>query len=700
MIIHNKTNQIVEHGVGEAQLMTVNAEGVKRLMGYVSESIAKNPIRYCIQEICSNMIDSVVESGKDPILFPSTITIDNDCVLFTDRGVGISEERIKIFTSFGDSTKRESNEQLGNFGIGAKSPFSVTSSFIVESVHEGTKRVWTIFKDEDERKYTLDYTCPSEEENQTTIKIPINPRNKHKWLDESLSVCKYFKGVWITDQPAFNEAKLVEGTHFYYKQGFVESGLTITLGSIPYILDPRDLGWKDFNLPFAIKFALDEGIYPTISRESIQLDQPTIKKIKARVKESLIELKEYLEKPDESNIVSYYAFLENPRKIFKFNDVTVSIWRSVINEAYDTAGVEWYLPNKYKQNNISYLISFGIFSSVKVIEKWENKVKSNTISLNYNPIVADVPFKGGLKSFLRTKGNYQVINPLDIEEKDVTNAIQYYNITFEEIVDLRNEWLNCCKKLSDYQIEYLEWKKSQPKIVKKNTPSQRKFEGSIKFDTGRFHKHTRDCVFDAGYKTITDIKKEKTLYVYSTEKDELVSNWNLISHLKIVPVILNKKEIPYIQDLSNMIDVKDFRAGKKRNSRKVVTAWWIQKEINKDRTLYEIYNAYLENVPANLTSKILLIKEYLRKYHNGYLNDALAEGLYQDYKERGLLDVGIISEFNALKQKVKYYKGYELMYSRGNKQEAHKLLREIYILRKKTEIQSRLLKQTKICKQA
>jgi len=74
MIIQTKTNQIVEHGVGEAQLMTVNAEGVKRLMGYVSESIAKNPIRYCVQELVSNMIDSVVESGKDPILFPSIIT--------------------------------------------------------------------------------------------------------------------------------------------------------------------------------------------------------------------------------------------------------------------------------------------------------------------------------------------------------------------------------------------------------------------------------------------------------------------------------------------------------------------------------------------------------------------------------------------------------------------------------------------------
>jgi len=255
-------------------------------------------------------------------------------------------------------------------------------------------------------------------------------------------------------------------------------------------------------------------------------------------------MKEYLEKPDESNIVSYYAFLENTRKIFKFNDVTVSIWRSVINETYDTVGVEWFIPNKYKQGNISYLINYGIFSSVKVIEKWENyKVKSNTVSLNYNPIVADVPFKGGLKSFLRTKGNYQVINSLDIEEKDVTNTIKYCNITFEELVGLRNEWLNYCKKLSDYQIEYLEWKKSQPKIVKKNTPSQRKFEGSIKFDTGRFHKHTRDCVFDAGYKTITDIKKEKTLYVYSTEKDELIDNWTLINHLKIVPVIIEGNKI-------------------------------------------------------------------------------------------------------------------------------------------------------------
>ena len=399
---------------------------------------------------------------------------------------------------------------------------------------------------------------------------------------------------------------------------------------------------------------------------------------------------------DDSNIVSYYKSSQEPYRYFKFIDYKVSIWSSDLNGAYSRFNLT--LDDSPKYSNINaYSVVYSLNGTIKVIERWEGKVKSNTLSTEYLPIISDIPLKAGVKSYLKQKGKYQVINVLDIEEKDSFH--NYAILTFEEFFNLRQEWLNCCKKLSDYQEEYLEWKKSQPKIFKKNTVKQRKFEGSIKFDTGRFHKHTRDCVFDAGYKTIADIKKEKTLYVYSADKNELVNNWNLISHLNIVPVVLNTKEIPYIQDLSNMVNVKDFRAGKKRNSRKVVTAWWIQKEISKDRTLSEIYNAYLENIPNNLTNRILLIKEYMRKYFNGYLNDSLAEGLYQDYKEKGLLDVGIISEFNVLKAKVKYYRGYELIYTKTNKQESHKLLREIYILRKKTEMQSRLLKQIKVCKQ-
>lgn len=701
MIIQTKTNQIVEHGAEEAQLMTVNSEGVKRLMGYVSESIAKNPIRYTCQEICSNMIDSVVESGKDPILFPSVITVNSDCVLFTDKGVGIGEERIKIFTSFGDSTKRESNEQLGNFGIGAKSPFSVSSSFIVESVHEGVKRVWTIFKNGDDRKYTLDYSIESTEENQTTVKIPIKYGEKYKWLEEAKKVCKYFKGIWIHGEYTFNNSKLIEGNHFYYKESYAEDNLTIVLGVIPYTIDPVDLGFSEFRFPFAIKFGLDEGIYPTISRESIQLDRSTIAKIKSRIQEALIELRNYLVPIDDSNIVTYYSESEKSLQRFNINGTLIEWNRYALSILYSQSDLELFESSKkkYPQNNLGYLIANGIIKEIKVLEKWESKIRGNYIEYSYLPIILDVPFRGRMKSFLRTKGKYQIITVGELEEKSVSLTLSHCGITFDELINLRNEWIGCCRTLSSYEAEYLEWKKSQPKPVKKSTVKQRKFEGSVKFDTGRFHKHTQDCVFDTGYKTITDIKKEKTLYVYSTDKDELVKNWNLISHLNIVPVILNTKEIPYIQDLSNMVNVKDFRAGKKRNSRKVVTAWWIQKEISKDRTLSEIYNAYLENIPNNLTSKILLIKEYMRKYHNGYLNDSLAEGLYQDYKEKGLLDVGIISEFNSLKEKAKYYKGYELLYVRGNKQDSSKLLREIYILRKKTEIQSRLLKQTKVCKQ-
>src|SRR3546814_6939713 len=47
------------------------------------------------------------------------------------------------------STKDQSNDQIGGWGIGSKSPFSYTDQFVLVSVHDGVRSVYSVFKDED-----------------------------------------------------------------------------------------------------------------------------------------------------------------------------------------------------------------------------------------------------------------------------------------------------------------------------------------------------------------------------------------------------------------------------------------------------------------------------------------------------------------------------------------------------------------------
>jgi sensor histidine kinase regulating citrate/malate metabolism len=65
----------------------------------------------------SNMIDANTELGeKKPILvnFKYDYENENYYIEFVDKGIGMSEERIRdIYTSFFSSTKRKTNSLIG-----------------------------------------------------------------------------------------------------------------------------------------------------------------------------------------------------------------------------------------------------------------------------------------------------------------------------------------------------------------------------------------------------------------------------------------------------------------------------------------------------------------------------------------------------------------------------------------------------------
>jgi len=67
---------------------------------------------------------------------------------------------------------------LGFFGIGAKSAWAYTDSFIVESFHNGTHREYVAdIGANKEGRLLLFKETPATEENGVLIKIPVNPKD-------------------------------------------------------------------------------------------------------------------------------------------------------------------------------------------------------------------------------------------------------------------------------------------------------------------------------------------------------------------------------------------------------------------------------------------------------------------------------------------------------------------------------------------
>lgn len=142
MIINEKANDIVTN-LEDAERFSINADA--SMFAILSKKLYSNPIQSVIRELVSNAIDANIAAGVEiPIQVHFPNTLDN-VFYVRDSGIGMDENELRNVFTYGGSNKRDSNAQIGGLGVGAKSPFSITESFTVESAKNGVKRTALCF---------------------------------------------------------------------------------------------------------------------------------------------------------------------------------------------------------------------------------------------------------------------------------------------------------------------------------------------------------------------------------------------------------------------------------------------------------------------------------------------------------------------------------------------------------------------------
>ena len=85
-----------------------------------------NPVEAAIREYVSNAYDANVEAGSTEPVHLHVPTEDEPYLEVSDTGNGLDYLGIvSVFANFGTSTKRDSNEFIGGFGIGSKSGLAI-----------------------------------------------------------------------------------------------------------------------------------------------------------------------------------------------------------------------------------------------------------------------------------------------------------------------------------------------------------------------------------------------------------------------------------------------------------------------------------------------------------------------------------------------------------------------------------------------
>ena len=127
MLLNQKNEDLIYSSIdGESIPFSIGDSSI--IIDIIRKKIYNHPIRTMVQEYLSNAKDACIEVGKDSDAIEVTLpTSLNPQFCVRDYGVGMSDERVKdVFVRYGISTKRETNKQLGCFGIGAKSGWAYT----------------------------------------------------------------------------------------------------------------------------------------------------------------------------------------------------------------------------------------------------------------------------------------------------------------------------------------------------------------------------------------------------------------------------------------------------------------------------------------------------------------------------------------------------------------------------------------------
>ena len=167
-----------------------------------------NPVRTLVTEIMTNARDAHIEAGKFNL--PIEVKLPNTIEPFfavRDYGIGINPERMKsIFVRYGVSSKRESNEQVGGYGLGAKSPWSYTDTFNIITNTPDTngiimRREYVAYIDTSRKgKLVLVSEQSTDDAQGTTIAVPCKNKDAQsfeqwvKWAAQYWGVQPIIKG--------------------------------------------------------------------------------------------------------------------------------------------------------------------------------------------------------------------------------------------------------------------------------------------------------------------------------------------------------------------------------------------------------------------------------------------------------------------------------------------------------------------------
>lgn len=256
-------------------------------------------------------IDTVIltQNGNSQTLFvPSYLydkSTDETCFRlageFNGDNVTIEfDDTLVLYSTYFKSTKEETNDYIGGYGLGAKTPLAYTDNFMVTNRFNGTERVYSIYKNAEGMPcINLMGTVDTDLHNGMEIKVGVASDDYNEFKEAIEDQLKFF-----TPQPLILNDIVEMPQVLYTGENFLLMDTENRNGGYGYYRkSSASVGFNAYNIQhvqsslfgekLVLRFAIGE-VKVTASREELKYDDNTIAMIQKREEDAIEEYRNYI----------------------------------------------------------------------------------------------------------------------------------------------------------------------------------------------------------------------------------------------------------------------------------------------------------------------------------------------------------------------------------------------------------------------
>jgi len=403
MIIDAEKRQSVQSGDFKSKSFHIKEENMRFIASLLRNNYS-DPMMATMREYVCNAIDASPDGEKILVTLPTRL---DQNFYVRDFGDGLSEEEMfDLFTSYGESTKRGSNEKIGAFGIGKVSALSYVDSFMIVSYYNGVKTTYTMrINDEDDTNLVKLFSEATNESSGLMIQVPIPQDDISFFVDKFSHFFYFLKDKIDISNGNFAEFVFQDKNEVYslVKDSYISypaygmrilNSSHIEMGGILYPVNDDDIDeYPAFFINGMIYHAEMGEFKIHHSRETLEYNDKTKANLK-KASDKIIEKMSESFSDKISNLKTLWdasVFINDVEKFvdnaFAYNRHAISISRNAKNDLLEKIVDTSKIPEFNGQVASKYLFNVGRVKAYSISLLSDDKISMNKLSNSYQDIL-------------------------------------------------------------------------------------------------------------------------------------------------------------------------------------------------------------------------------------------------------------------------------------------------------------------------